>query len=138
MNHLSDAERQAHAAGEFDEAAAMRRAGSQAGGDLERALAEIEDWHRYAIDLSVDRDARATATLNLGGVMLDHWPTIRAALDRERELREALQEYGQHKAGCAAGLPMPADEEGPMPNPYTCTCGLEALLAQPAAGEEEG
>jgi hypothetical protein len=94
---------------------------TQSAEDLEAIVAEIDDWHRYATDLSVDRDARATATFNLGGVMLDHWPIIRAALRERRELREALKTYGLHLDGCPI---------------YGCTCGLEALLAQPAAGEE--
>src|SRR5438105_4231964 len=103
---MSEAERQAQAAGKFNEAAAMRRVEGQAGGDLERIVsvmqAQYEDlnWALGEMEAAEDSKVReywATGPVDGAAKAMArqcrlNWPAIRAALARERELREALGE----------------------------------------------
>ncbi len=168
MNHLSDAERQAHAAGEFDEATAMRRASSPPAEDLEQVLAElqrdlnrhvnhdvrpspsrVEAWRdqvevlRAALErLSQREDVIARLDREVEGhieLAVETQRSRDAALARERELREALEELVEtdedYDVDTMTQWPV-SQPVGSGEKRGKAMITAKALLAQPAAGEE--
>lgn len=95
------------------------------GGGERRLCLRAERWLGHGTD---DR-IHDHAFVSLADLLRDAALALQAAAQRAQTLRDGLRAYGYHRASCAVFTHGP---EGRIPSGKPCTCGLAALLGDPA------